>query len=74
MVKVPERLAPDYAGFPLDPYLEHIIYLGQDGSRPVRAAYCDDAGRLLDRSGQRVVVGKDTFTYHSKTGYTKEEQ
>ena len=74
MVKVPERLAPDYAGFPLDPYLEHIIYLGQDGSRPVRAAYCDDAGRLLNRSGQRVAVGKDTFTYHSKTGYTKEEQ
>lgn len=74
MIKVPERLAPDYAAFPLDPYLEHIVYLGQDGNRPVRAAFCDDAGRLLDRSGQRIAVGKYRFIYHPETGYTKEEQ
>ncbi len=74
MVKVPEYLAPDYASFPLESSLEHIVYLGQDGNRPVRAAYRDDAKRLLDRFGQRVATGKHTFSYHSDTGYTKEEK
>ncbi len=73
MIRVPESLAPDYAAFPLDTLLEHIIYLGNGDIRPVRAAFRDDSGTLLDRVG-RPLEGKYSFSYQPSTGYTREER
>ena len=70
MLKIPDRLAPSWDDFPAD-FLRNIIWTGDDnGFHPVRTAYIDDSGHILDQACN-IVVTKNGYqlAYHEKTGY-----
>ena len=66
MLKVPEHLAPSYAEFETEPFLGALMWTGDGESRPVRAAYVDESGRLLTKSCS--ATRQECF-YHEKLGY-----
>lgn len=69
MIKVRMSLAPSYEDFPTA-FLSHLLWTGSPGgSRPVRAAWLDESGRLLDQSCRPL-----NFIYHPKTGYSKRKE
>ena len=47
LITVPEKNAPSYESFPAD-FLSSFLYIGTQEHRPLRLAYCDSDGRLLD--------------------------
>ena len=67
MLKVPAKYAPDYAAFPL-PMLQHILWTGDQTHRPLRAAYVDESGLLLDQSNLPISQ-KHLIYYHNNLGF-----
>jgi CRISPR-associated endonuclease/helicase Cas3 len=67
MVKVRQSLAPDYNEFNLD-FLKPLLWMGNDGFHPVRAAYIDETGHLLSKDC-RPLQHKKKLRYHDKLGY-----
>lgn len=67
MIKVAEKHAPRYEDFPLE-FLRHILWIGEQKYRPVRAAYVDGSGELLTLSGTSI-EGKEFLSYHKNLGY-----
>ena len=69
MLKIPARYAPDWSDFPVD-FLEHILWTGDGSNRPVRAAYIDESGRILDQSCNIIKTNHHfQFEYHPLLGY-----
>ena len=68
MLKIPARHAPAWEDFPAD-FLRGIMWTGDDSFHPVRAAYIDEAGRILDQSCNVVSKNGLQFAYHEKQGY-----
>ena len=69
MLKIPERHAPGWADFPAD-FLDHILWTGDGSNRPVRAAYIDESGRILDQSCNLIETNDHfLFEYHPLLGY-----
>ena len=68
LITVPEKDAPSYDSFPLD-FLAPFLYIGDDDFRPVRAAFLDDDGSLLDRSSRRL-----PGAYHPDLGFIADEK
>ena len=64
LITVPEHHAPRYDGFTAE-FLASAIWIGNDSFRPIRVAYLDSDGRLLDRAANPL-----PFRYHEKIGYT----
>ncbi|MDQ0288266.1 CRISPR-associated helicase Cas3' [Oligosphaera ethanolica] len=65
MIKTSEYCAPSYDSFTLDEALGSLMYLGDRNFRPIRAAYLDHSGFLLDKAsnysghkGVRLKYGK----------------
>ena len=71
MLKGPEHLAPKYDEFPTEAFLGGLLWTGDGEFRPVRAAYVDDSGRLLSRSG--TPTARECF-YHDKLGFCDTEK
>ncbi len=67
LVRVREKIAPPYDGFPVD-FLSHLLWTGNDNFRPVRAAFIHDGGKLIDLAGNPSQSEK-SLTYSSKLGY-----
>lgn len=68
MITVAEKHAPKYEDFPLDDFLRHILWTGEPDNRPIRAAYVDGSGELLNRSGVPAAE-KEILSYHKNLGY-----
>ncbi len=67
LVTVPVYSAPKYGEFSLE-FLRDVIWVGDDDSRPIRAAYVNDDGTLMTQSCLPV-DNKKTLSYHTKLGY-----
>ncbi|MBQ9338256.1 MAG: CRISPR-associated helicase Cas3' [Lentisphaeria bacterium] len=69
MLKIPEKYAPEWSDFPAD-FLQHILWTGNDSVRPVRVAYIDESGRILDQSCNLIVKNdRLQFEYQKLLGY-----
>lgn len=68
MIRVPEHHAPRYEDFATAPFLDDIMWTGDEKFRPVRAAYVDGSGLLLSQSGGEVRSSWD-LSYHKLLGY-----
>ena len=71
LITVPEEAAPSYDSFPLD-FLAPFLYVGEGKNRPLRAAFLDDDGSLLDRSS-RLWEAPRRF-YREELGFFTEEK
>lgn len=65
LLTVNENIAPEYASFETA-FLSPLIWVGNDTFRPVRAAYVDYDGQLLDQSASPL-----KFKYVNEIGYFK---
>lgn len=72
MIKLRENIAPPYGGFPTD-FLNGLIWTGDETFRPVRAAWLDDSGALLNRS-MLPVDSKSDLRYDRELGYLAERR
>ena len=70
-ITIPEKDAPVYDDFPLD-FLAPFLYIGDEENRPLRAAFLDDDGSLLDRSS-RTLEAPRRF-YREELGFFTEEK
>lgn len=70
MIRVSERKSPDYDGFPLE-FLSHLLWTGDNSFRPVRAAFLDSSGRLLNLASKSS-SSSFSLIYKNKTGYLTE--
>ncbi|MDO4550013.1 MAG: CRISPR-associated helicase Cas3' [Planctomycetia bacterium] len=69
LIRVPEHAAPAYESFKLD-FLSHLLYIGQNEDRPIRAAFIDSCGGILrDFSHNVVESGKYKLGYQENIGY-----
>lgn len=70
MIKVRESKAPRYDGFPVD-FLSHLLWTGDGSFHPVRAAFLDPSGKLLNLSSQSAhpSKSKSILTYNGRIGY-----
>ena len=69
MVKVPAKYAPEWSDFPVD-FLHNILWTGDDNFHPVRAAYIDESGRILDQACNIIeTISHLQFAYHGSLGY-----
>lgn len=68
LIRIPEKNAPVYDSFPLS-FLSHLLYIGRETYRPVRAAFIDaEGGRLRDFCQQYAKNQKDSCELY----YTEE--
>ena len=72
MLKVPERNAPDWQVFPAD-FLDTVLWTGDGSNRPIRAAYVDESGHLLDQSCNFIEKNHSRFEYHENLGYIRKK-
>lgn len=70
MLKVPERYAPDWKDFPAN-FLDDVLWTGNDSNHPIRAAYIDEAGHILDQSCNFVEKKHLRFEFHKNMGYIR---
>lgn len=67
LITVPEDPDLKYDDFSAD-FAAPFLYIGNDGCRPLRVAYLDQDGYLLDRACNRL-----PFFFHQKLGVIKEK-
>lgn len=70
MLKVPEHCAPDWNDFPAD-FLDAVLWTGNDSNHPVRVAYIDESGHILDQSCNFVEKKHFRFECHKNMGYIR---
>lgn len=68
MIKTSEKCAPAYEGFTLDEALGNLMFLGDNNFRPVRAAYLDHSGYLLDKASNYVGHDGERLKYGRNLG------
>ena len=75
LVRVRISRAPQYAEFPLD-FLSHILYIGREQNRPLRAAFVGPQGKLqsLSRLPAQSENGENIIRYDKELGYSCEKK
>ena len=68
LISVRESIAPRYNDFETD-FLSPLVYTGNDDFRPIRAAYLDDDGRLLNQSAIPL-----NYKYSPLLGYFEQKE
>ena len=68
LISVRESIAPRYNDFETD-FLSPLVYTGTDDFRPIRAAYLDDDGRLLNQSAIPL-----NYKYSPLLGYFEQKE
>ena len=68
IVKVSAGIAPAYETFNTD-FLQDFLWIGDHEFRPVRIAYVNGDGELLDSACNPLKHSKGTLFYHKNTGY-----
>ncbi|MDO4575793.1 MAG: CRISPR-associated helicase Cas3' [Planctomycetia bacterium] len=69
LIRVPECAAPPYESFPLG-FLSHLLYIGRNADRPLRAAFiAPSGGSLRDFSQNPVDLENYEIGYCEEIGY-----
>lgn len=71
MIKTNESYAPSYEGFTLEEALGNLMYLGNSDFRPVRAAFLDLSGFLLDKAANYAGNTGERLHYSRNLGLQK---
>lgn len=71
MIKTSESCAPGYEAFTLDEALGNMMYLGNREFRPVRAAFLDQSGFLLDKAANYAGRTGERLQYSRNLGLLK---